>query len=111
LGANQEAPPSQICTCDQDGDYCPAHPTCACGCQRHAHRGGPCIAGKMSCHGCDGYRPARLARFHELDDDALEHATLDDLRRAYKDLRAHHVEETTALWTRLSTRHREGVPR
>jgi len=65
----------------------------------------------MSCHGCDGYRPARLARFHELDDDALEHATLDDLRRAYKDLRAHHVEETTALWTRLSTRHREGVPR
>lgn len=95
---------TSFCTCDQHGDYCPAHPTCACGCQKHAHRGdGPCIAGKMSCHGCDGYRPAELKRFHELYDDDLEHATLDDLRLAYKDLRAHHIEETTALWTKLFT--------
>jgi hypothetical protein len=92
-----------VCTCNQHGDYCPAHPTCACGCQKHAHRGGPCIAGKLSCHGCDGYRPAKLKRFHELCDDELEHVTLAELRRAYKDLRAHHVEETTALWTKLFT--------
>lgn len=92
----------ETCACDQEGDYCPAHPTCACGCQRHTHRGGPCVAGKMSCHGCDGYRPAQLKRFDELYDENLEHVTLDELRRAYKALRAHHVEETTALQTKLA---------
>lgn len=88
-----------VCGCDQEGDFCPAHPACACGCQRHAHRGGgPCIAGKMTCHGCSGYRPAQLKRFAELDNDTLEGLTLDELRAAYMDLRAHHIEETTALW-------------
>jgi len=90
------------CTCDQHGDYCPAHPTCACGCQRHAHRGeGSCVAGRIDCHGCDHYRPARIKLFRELGDDDLERATPDDLRRAYRALRSHYVEETTALWTRL----------
>jgi hypothetical protein len=89
------------CTCDQEGDFCPVHPTCACGCQRHAHRGGACIAGKISCHGCDGYRAAALSRFQELSDEDLENATRDALHQAYKELRAHHVEETTVLWTKL----------
>lgn len=52
----------------------------------------------MTCHGCDDYRPARITLFHELYDDDLEHATIDELRSAYRALRAHHVEETTALW-------------
>jgi len=56
----------------------------------------------MNCHGCDAYRPAQLKRFHEMDDDAVELATVDELRLAYKDLRAHHIEETTALWTKLT---------
>lgn len=87
-----------ICTCSQEGDYCPEHPNCACGCARHAHRGGPCIAGKMTCHGCEGYRPAEHKRFQELDDDAVEHASIENLRLAYKNLRAHHIEEATALF-------------
>ncbi len=58
----------------------------------------------MACHGCDGYRPAAITRFQDLDDDAVEHATIDDLRRAYRDLRAHHIEETTALWTKLNAK-------
>ena len=92
------------CTCNQHGDYCPIHPSCACGCQRHAHRGGrECIAGKISCHGCDGYRPAQLRRFEELWDDDLEHATGSDLIRAYRELRAHHIEETTALWEKITS--------
>lgn len=89
------------CGCSQHGDFCPEHPTCACGCERHAHRGGPCIAGKMSCFGCDGYRPAQITRFDAMDDDTLNQATIVELRRAYKELRAHHVEETTALWTKV----------
>lgn len=93
------APP---CTCDQHGDYCDQHPTCACGCQRHAHRGGACIAGKLTCYGCDGYRPARIQRFEALFDEDVGHATIDELRLAYKALRGHHVEETTALWSKLS---------
>ncbi len=92
------------CACDQEGDFCPAHPTCACGCQRHAHRGGACVAGKMNCHGCDGYRPAVLKKFHELDDDTMESLMLDELRAAYKQLRAHYVEETTALWHKYITK-------
>lgn len=52
----------------------------------------------MTCHGCESYRPARLKKFHELDDDNLKGLTLDELRLAYQDLRTHHVEETTALW-------------
>lgn len=93
------------CVCDQHGDFCPAHPTCACGCQLHAHSGigGPCIGGKMNCHGCEGYRPAKLKRFEELDDDAIEHATLDELRDAYKALRTHHIEELSALWHKYIT--------
>jgi len=46
-----------LCTCNQEGDYCLAHPPCVCGCQRHAHRGGPCIAGKLTCDDCPSYRP------------------------------------------------------
>lgn len=100
------------CTCDQHGDFCPAHPTCACGCQRHAHYGlAVCVAGKMRCkmrcHGCEGYRPAEIRRFAELDDDAVELAAPDEMCQAYKALRAHHVEETTALWERL---HRRSLP-
>lgn len=93
------------CTCAQEGDFCPTHPACACGCQRHAHRGGPCVAGKMTCHGCDGYRPAQLKKFHELTDDELDGpVTINSLRAAYKILRAHHVEETTALWHKYITK-------
>lgn len=55
----------------------------------------------MSCFGCDGYRPAQLNRFDAMDDDTLNQATIVELRRAYKELRAHHVEETTALWTKV----------
>lgn len=91
-----------LCTCDQHGDYCPAHVICACGCQRHAHRSGTCIAGKMTCYGCDGYRPARLQRFEALFDEDVEHATIEELRCAYRALRGHHVEETTALWAKLT---------
>ena len=94
---------NRSCTCNQHGDYCEEHAACACGCQRHAHRGeGACIAGKMNCHGCNGYRPARLKRFEELYDDDVESATIDELRLAYKNLRAHHVEETTALWAKIT---------
>ena len=57
----------------------------------------------MTCYGCDGYRPARLKRFEELCDDDLECAPIDELRLAYKALRAHHVEETTALWTKITS--------
>lgn len=56
----------------------------------------------MNCHGCDGYRPAKLTRFHELDDDTIDNATIDELRRAYRELRTHHIEEMTALWTKLA---------
>jgi hypothetical protein len=57
----------------------------------------------MGCHGCSGYRPAQLQSRRvgdgiELDDDTMEGLTLDELRAAYKQLRAHHIEETTALW-------------
>lgn len=86
------------CSCAQHGDFCNEHPRCACGCPRHAHRGnGPCIAGSMNCHGCDAYRPATLKRFRELYDHDLEDITLDALKLAYRDLRAHHIEETTAI--------------
>lgn len=96
------------CTCSQHGDYCPQHPACACGCQRHAHRG-ECIAGKVRCHGCDEYRPARLKRFEELCDDDLERVTIDELRVAYRELRSHHVEETTALWEKIALKPPEDV--
>lgn len=95
---------ARSCTCDQEGDFCPEHPACACGCQRHAHRGGPCIAGSLNCHGCPGYRPAKLKQFHELSDDDVDRAGLDELRMAYKDLRAHYIEETTALWHKYITK-------
>ena len=56
----------------------------------------------MSCHGCDGYRAAQLKRFEELYDEDIESASIDELRLAYKELRTHHVEETTALWTKIT---------
>ena len=90
------------CTCNQHGDYCPEHPNCACGCPKHAHDSTGCVTGSMNCHGCDGYRPAQLKRFHELNDDQLEQVTLEGLREEYKAFRAHHIEETTALWTKLA---------
>lgn len=92
---------SASCACSQEGDYCPTHAACACGCQMHAHRGGACIGGRMNCHGCNEYRPAETKRFHELCDVSLEVLEQDELRRAYQGLRAHHIEETTALWTKL----------
>lgn len=55
----------------------------------------------MTCHGCDGYRPAKLKRFEELYDDDVETVSIEQLREAYKQLRAHHIEETTALWAKL----------
>jgi hypothetical protein len=96
-----------VCTCDQHGDYCLAHPNCACGCPKHAHSfdeaaiGDACITGSMNCHGCVSYRPAKLSLFHELGDDQLEQVTLEGLREEYKAFRAHHIEETTALWRKL----------
>jgi hypothetical protein len=90
------------CTCNQHGDYCPEHPNCACGCPKHAHDSAGCVAGSMNCHGCDVYRPAKTTRFHELDDDALEQITsVESLRLEYKVFRAHHIEETTALYHKL----------
>lgn len=91
------------CSCEQHGDYCRAHPNCACGCPRHAHSKDPgvgCFAGSMTCHGCTEYRPAKLRRFHELCDDQIDEMSLDDLRVAYREFRAHHIEETTAMWGR-----------
>jgi hypothetical protein len=56
----------------------------------------------MKCHGCAEYRPAKLQRFAELDDECLAEITvLVDLREAYRALRTHHIEETTALWNKL----------
>ncbi len=87
-----------LCTCDQHGDYCSTHPNCACGCPKHAHDSTGCVAGSMNCHGCDVYRPAKLKRFHELNDDQLEQVTLEGLREEYRAFRAHHIEETSALY-------------
>lgn len=58
---------TEVCTCNQHGNYCPAHPTCVCGCERHAHvaRTRECFAGRLGCEGCESYRP----RGGELDDD------------------------------------------
>ena len=103
----------QSCTCSQHGNYCEVHPTCACGCERHEHSSGEgaCIAGSMNCHGCETYRPAQLKRFHELADTQIDEASVAELRLAYKDLRAHHVEETTALWTKIvATRSAKEIP-
>jgi hypothetical protein len=55
----------------------------------------------MNCHGCEAYRPAELKLFHELNDTQIDEAVIDELRLAYKDLRKHHIEETTALWTKV----------
>jgi len=89
------------CTCTQRGNYCRVHPNCACGCPKHAHSPVGCIAGSMNCHGCAEYRPAQVRRFSDLDDDALAGLDVVALREAYQQLRAHHIEETTALWTRV----------
>jgi len=85
------------CLCAQHGSYCPEHPNCACGCPKHAHDSTGCIAGSMRCHGCDGYRPAKRRRFVEFRDADLDQLDIHELRTAYRELRAHHIEETTAL--------------
>lgn len=90
---------------------CLIHPSCACGCPRkeHAHEGtGECSNGRDAdqlelgtayprCHGCPEYRPARLVAFGELGDERLDSLSAEQLRIAYRELRAHHIEETTAL--------------
>jgi hypothetical protein len=43
---------------------------------------------------------AHLRRHHELSDDDIERASPDELRDAYRELRAHHIAETTALMSR-----------
>ena len=92
------------CTCDQHGKFCPVHPTCACGGERHAHADciGRCDGSHVRCHGCEQYRAATLRRFDELGDADIEQMDVDAVRDAYRRLRAHHVEETSALWHRLS---------
>ncbi len=47
------------CTCSQHGDFCPVHPECICGCQRHAHwrNTDECCAGSLDCDNCPSYRP------------------------------------------------------
>ena len=98
------------------GRPCLVHPYCACGCPRMAHANegiGECKNGlkvdvpSPKCHGCPEYRPAKLRAYAELDD-----ATLDNIGRAsgqvpvavllaaYRELRAHHIEETTVLHAR-----------
>jgi hypothetical protein len=74
---------------------------CACGCQRHAHANGgigECVDGGESCHGCPEYRPATRRRFVERDDEELETMDVENLRGAYRMLRAHHIEETSAMY-------------
>lgn len=45
------------CTCSQEGDFCPVHPNCVCGCPKHAHRDDVgCMRGKLECD-CKEYRP------------------------------------------------------
>lgn len=41
-----------------------------------------------------------VPRHQELSDDQIESASIEDLRAAYRSLRAHHVAETTALIAR-----------
>lgn len=37
----------------------------------------------------------------ELDDAQVEAASLEDLRKAYRWLRDHHIQETSALWEQI----------
>jgi hypothetical protein len=65
----------------------------------------------MNCHGCKVYRPAKLSRFYELNDDQLEQVvTLESLREEYKAFRAHHIEETTALYHKILLARMETKP-
>lgn len=89
------------CICNQQGDFCPEHPACACSCQRHAHNSAGCVAGSLNCYGCDGYRPAKIRKFDALSDDEINAMPITNLRQFYRELRAHHVEETTALCQRI----------
>lgn len=83
------------CTCSQHGDWCPEHPTCACGCEPHAHwkNVGECTTGRMECRGCPEYRPAKLRKHEELDDDAVDTLSHDMLKGKYRELAIHHIEE------------------
>lgn len=98
-------PPVSNCSCSQHGSFCPEHPTCACGCQRHAHANGgigECIAGNTTCHGCPEYRPAQRRKFTELGDAELDTTNLEQIRGQYRALRAHHIEETSYLYDQRS---------
>ena len=84
---------------------CLVHPKCACGCPRHFHKDliGECIpvgVGPLTCHGCPEYRPAKLRSVTELSDDQVDACDAERLRAAYRELRAHHIEETTVLLAR-----------
>ncbi len=84
---------------------CQLHPPCACGCPRSAHANegiGECKSPNaqgvaLRCHGCPEYRPARARSFVELRDDELDALGAHRLREVYRELRAHHIEETTVL--------------
>ncbi len=69
LRAAKHAADLGACACSQHGDYCPAHPNCICGCQRHAHSGmvGECIAGSLDCSDCTTYRPTPIRGDHVTD--------------------------------------------
>jgi len=53
-----------VCTCDQAGNFCLAHPNCKCGCPRGAHDSdrdlnpyaGACDRGRLDCY-CTSYCP------------------------------------------------------
>jgi hypothetical protein len=53
-----------VCTCDQAGNFCLAHPNCTCGCPRGLHDGdgdlnphaGACNRGRLACE-CLMYTP------------------------------------------------------
>ena len=100
-----------LCTCEKREPTCRVHPHCACGCPRHYHHNliGECVAGENPkyatrvCHGCPEYRPAKMRRFDELGDAALDAIRKDDvgceiIKSHYRALRAHHIEELTAIY-------------
>ncbi len=94
------------CTClSSKHPECIKHPNCACGCCAMDHDGREAEAprcGGLGCHGCTGYQPAKARRFSELNDAELMDQPLNNLRVAYRELRSHHIEETTALVRKLN---------
>ena len=42
-----------------------------------------------------------IPKFHELTEEQLESATIEELRDAYRALVKHHIEETEKLWEKL----------